>query len=389
MTRRPRRTGTTLMEVMIATAILAIGVLAILALFPIGAVNMARAINQNRAADHAQNSDALFRLYWKRAWLDPNGGGIRSRTDAAMNSNEEMIALLDRQPPINYLLPPNIPEGSSQPSYPVLVDPIGCRNQLQNGIAYQRYVNGQNGPNGPTMLPVRCNLAATPFPAPPPTGSYTATIRNTTMLDEFSFDGNGEPANLTGTGTPGTGAVERGGRYNVSWLIQRPKNNVADEVNLTVLVFAGRAPTDAPSAETVYQAVATDYSPQVDPKPKALTVTYNPSNGKPGFLRGKWVAFSTPIQPQPAPPNGTGVPYPSFDFYRIAAVTDIDDTTMSIEVEQPLRTYDVATLPGWTQTSAAGAVPVNGNLNGFVVFFDNLFEVFDRGTVSASGIAGR
>ena len=63
MTRRPRRAGVTLMEVMIATAILGIGALAIMALFPIGAVNMARAINQNRAADHAQNCDAIFRLY--------------------------------------------------------------------------------------------------------------------------------------------------------------------------------------------------------------------------------------------------------------------------------------------------------------------------------------
>lgn len=378
MTRYPRRTGVTLMEVMIATAILSIGVLAIMALFPIGAVNMARAINQNRAAEHAQNSDTLFRLYWKGAWLDPNGGGIRPRVDAAVSSNQEMIALLDRQRPITaatLLLPPAIPEASEQPSFPVLVDPIGFRNQLQNGVLNQNFVAGQ------TFLPVRCNLAATPA-----VGAYTATIRNTTLLDDFSFDGNGEPANLSGQ-------LERGGRYNVSWLIQRPKNNVADEVNLTVLVFAGRSPTDTPSAESVFQAVATDYSPQIDPKPKALTITYNANNGKPGFLKGKWIAFSTPIQPQPAQPIGTGVAYPAFDFYRIAAVTDINDTTLSIEVEQPLRTYDVTTMPynaggplGWQPKSAN---PVNGDLYGVVVFFDNLFEVFDRGTVSASAIAGR
>jgi prepilin-type N-terminal cleavage/methylation domain-containing protein len=373
MTRRPRRNGVTLMEVMIATAILAIGSLAILALFPIGAVNMARAINQNRAADHAQNSDALFRLYWKRAWLDPNGGSIRSRTDAINNAGEPMLVFLDTN-----TSGVTIPETSSQPSFPVLIDPIGFRTQLQNGPNYQLLVAGQN------TLPVRCNLAATPA-----VGPYTATIRNTTMLDEISYDRNGEPSALTGQ-------LDRGGRYNASWLIQRPKDNVADEVNLTVLVFAGRSPTDTPSAEAVFQAMATDYSPQVDPKPRALTVAYNPNNGKPGFLRGKWIAFSTPVQPQPAPPAGVpqgtpgyGVQYPAFDFYRIAAVTEINDTTLSIEVEQPLRTYDIGTLPGWQQTSAAGAMPVNGNLNGFVVFFDNLFEVFDRGTVSASGIAGR
>src|SRR5205085_9154401 len=68
-----RRPGVTLMEVLIATGILAVGMLAIMALFPIGAVSMARAINQNRAADHAANSDAMFRYYWKKAWLDANG----------------------------------------------------------------------------------------------------------------------------------------------------------------------------------------------------------------------------------------------------------------------------------------------------------------------------
>ena len=79
MTRRsPRRPGVTLMEVLIATGILATGTLAIMALFPIGAVSMARAINQNRSADHAANSDAVFRVYWKNAWIDvQNGGGLR------------------------------------------------------------------------------------------------------------------------------------------------------------------------------------------------------------------------------------------------------------------------------------------------------------------------
>ena len=75
MIRTPRRPGTTLMEVLIATGILAIGMLAILALFPIGAISMARAINQNRSADHAANSDTVFRFYWKNAWLDQSGGG--------------------------------------------------------------------------------------------------------------------------------------------------------------------------------------------------------------------------------------------------------------------------------------------------------------------------
>ena len=56
----------------------------------------------------------------------------------------------------------------------------------------------------------------------------------------MSFDGNGEP-------TGASGQIERGGRYSVSWLIQRPKNNVPHEVRLTAMVFAGRSPTGHPS----------------------------------------------------------------------------------------------------------------------------------------------
>lgn len=380
MTRRPYRTGTTLMEVLIATAILAIGLLAILALFPIGAVNMARAINQNRAADHAQNSDALFRLYWKRAWIDPNGGGVRpSGNDAAAASNEEMIVLLDR--PRGFGATPMIPATSSQPSFIVFVDPVGWRTQLQNGVNNQLFVAGSPTLPPPTNLPVRCNLAATPAGV-----DMRPLIRNTTMLDDMTYDLNGEPSDL------GTGQLQRAGRYSTAWMIQRPKNNVPHEVNLTVVIYAGRSPTDTPSAETPYQAEVFDYLPAVDPKPRSMVVTYDPNVGKPGFTRGKWVAFSTPIQPQPAPPAGTppgtpgyGVPYMSFDFYRIAAVTDLNDTQMSLEVEQPLRTYETNPNPqlnplvNWN----------NGRLTGVVVFFDNLFEVFERGTVSAAGIAGR
>src|SRR5262245_41387761 len=68
MTATARRPAVTLMEVLSATGILAVAMIAILALFPIGVINMARAINQDRAATHAVNSDELMRMYWKEAW---------------------------------------------------------------------------------------------------------------------------------------------------------------------------------------------------------------------------------------------------------------------------------------------------------------------------------
>ena len=131
MTRSPRRTGTTLMEVMIATAILAIGMLALLALFPIGAINMARAINQNRAADHAANSDTVFRFYWKQAWLDPNGGGLRPLDRSTLASppappppNNVVLGATDLEPMIIWL------DSVPGPGGPVRVIPTTSPNQL-------------------------------------------------------------------------------------------------------------------------------------------------------------------------------------------------------------------------------------------------------------------
>ena len=260
-----------------------------------------------------------------------------------------------------------IPATSAQPSFPVLVDPIGFRTQTILGPNFQNFIAGL--PN----LPIRTNLAATPTTTLDPF-PLRATVRNTTMLDEFSYDGNGEPSALSGQ-------IDRGGRYNVAWLMQRPKNNVPHEVHLQVLVFAGRSPTDTPATEQVFPAIANDYFPNIEPKPKMLTVAVN--GQKPALLKGKWVAFTTPILPRGLPPLPVGVQYPAFDFYRIAAVEEVDVNTMTVELELPLRTYDVTTfVPG-------NYIPGTGTVIGNIVIFDTLFEVFDRGLVSAGAQAGR
>ena len=115
MTRTTRRPGVTLMEVLIATAILSVGMMAIMALFPIGAVNFARALNQDRAATHGVNSDEFFRYYWKKSWveLDPNTGAptgsiCPSNEAAYYNSQEPMLLLLENHPTYGAINPGNL-----------------------------------------------------------------------------------------------------------------------------------------------------------------------------------------------------------------------------------------------------------------------------------------
>lgn len=62
-----RRNATTLTEVLIAIFIMGIGLMAILALFPLGAVQMAQALKDQRAAEAAANAASMARIIWKQA----------------------------------------------------------------------------------------------------------------------------------------------------------------------------------------------------------------------------------------------------------------------------------------------------------------------------------
>jgi hypothetical protein len=356
-----RRPGVTLMEVLIATGILAVGMLAIMALFPIGAVSMARAINQNRAADHAANSDAMFRYYWKKAWLDQNGN-IRPIRGGPVGTNAVdvdpyLVNYLDTYPSAPNIVA--VAGDTSAPSLVVLVDPIGYHTQTGQS---QIYICGSN------TFPTRTSLAAAEADPLPRT-----RVRLTTLLDDMSWDVNGEPSALAGQ-------LDRGGRYNVAWLIQRQKNSVPHEVRLFVLVYGGRSPTDTPSAETQYpNSFVTGYYSNVDPKPNTITVPIPAGQTMPNVRRGSWIGFSTIVAPQ-----GGGA-YTSLDMYRVAAVTDNIAASQQVvlELEQPLRSYDVNSLVGANYNNVAGSFV------GWVICFDNLIEVFDRGIVSAQGISGR
>lgn len=414
MTTNRRRPGVTLTEVLIATGIMAVGMLAILALYPIGAVNMARAINQDRTATHAMNSDNLFRVHWKNAWIerDPGTGvptgTVSQNTEAAyQNSAEPMLPLLEAHPVYGHVLgdwrlptaplpPPNwkYPNPNTEPSYPVLVDPIGWQNKA--GSADQGFIAGDR------LLPVRTTLRAahhqglnppppntyvrvapdpyaddatrsaqiaffsssypltfltamSPNPPVPPApwqwgASIPAIVRNTTLLDDMTFDAAGEPAAFTGQ-------LERGGRYNVSWLIQRASNATQSEVKIHVLAFSGRSPTDTTALEYPYPFLV------IDPKVIQLNVA---SQAAPPIKKGGFIALSYQV-PRPAGTLPANSSYPTFDFYRVVSVND-DSGNYYVELETPVK-------------QPSGVIPIRQ----MAVVFDNLFEVYDRGVVSASG----
>src|SRR5262245_30182545 len=98
-----RRDAFSLTEVLVAIFVLALGLMALLTLFPLGALTMGQAIQDDRAAPPAATGMAALQL-----WEAHRDAGV--------------VAALPRDPP----LPPNWP--ADAPSWAVYVDPIGARS---------------------------------------------------------------------------------------------------------------------------------------------------------------------------------------------------------------------------------------------------------------------
>src|SRR6266481_5010508 len=91
MTRTQTRSGATLTEVLVAIFIMAIGLLALLTLFPLGALSMAQALKDQRLSEAGQQANALA-----------NAFNVRTDSQVTFTSN-----------------------GTTGPSSPVFVDPWG------------------------------------------------------------------------------------------------------------------------------------------------------------------------------------------------------------------------------------------------------------------------
>src|SRR5687767_14983631 len=77
-----RRAGLSLIEVLAALFIMGIGTMAILTLFPLGALTMAQAIKDDRTAQAAASADAYMRWYWRHQVVELAGETSRSANEA-------------------------------------------------------------------------------------------------------------------------------------------------------------------------------------------------------------------------------------------------------------------------------------------------------------------
>jgi prepilin-type N-terminal cleavage/methylation domain-containing protein len=303
----PRRRGLSLTEVLVAIFIMAIGLMALLTLFPLGALNMAQAIKDDRTGNSAANGAAVAHTIWRMLVANNPANPDPTLTPILLNAGK-----------VSY---PNLPDltGTTGPGYWVYIDPFGYNGQYNYGGAgpyasWQTWLAGS--PAG--SLP---RYSKDPLPPPPPGWQAITTYGYFSNNDDITFGENGTPPAPGGA----AGSVERRRQYSWAFLVRLANCSDPQHLNLTVVVYSGRplqtAPDAVPTGEAVYQA-------NVVPGRNTLTLTWGAGQDKPAVRRGSWILDATAAD---TPPRGY--------FYRVVDITDTGANSMLLELQTNLQGY--------------------------------------------------
>jgi hypothetical protein len=322
------RSGVTLVEVLVAIFVMGLGLLALLVLFPLAALNMSQAIKDDRTGNAAANADSIG-FAWsirtdanvQKAMLNPVGNGTTPLPDLSL---------------------------SQGPSYPAYVDPVGW---VLAGGTPQAVV-----PATPQFMPVPPGWTGSGLPrttlrfvndptfgdANFPADRNAQIMRWFTLLDDqVSWGDNGVP-----------NPVQFEQRYSWAYLLRAQvaasgNSTIAPApvIDVSVVVYSGRQQqlnnAGMPMGENPYQAVFNAGSTTVQ-------VTWTPGvQDKPPIRRGGWILDAT-MEPDP---HGY--------FYRVVGVTDTGPGSMDVEVQY---------------NPKASANP------GVLLVLENVVEVFPKGT---------
>jgi Tfp pilus assembly protein PilV len=353
MTRRP---AVTLIEALVAIFVMAIGLLALLTLFPLGAVSMAQALKDQRCAEAAINATSMFKAL---AITDPTTGNVlplylqNDTTDVVMPSGGATV--FEVQPGSATALP-----AGTATAYPVYVDPIGAAA-----------VNGWYTSGGGTTM-----TTGTGSPwmggATAANGIPRATLTNTatapwlpsgrtaqgwfTLLDDITYLDNGTPDLSAG--------LQREGRYSWAWMVRRVSPGDTGPLDLTVVVYAGRSAGQDASGNPIGETAYTNTTFGANGNPNVVQINWT-GQTKPAVRRGSWVLDARMQDTTGAAPK----PAPQGYFYRVTSVTDVGTNLMELEVQQPLGGSLRTIIP----------IGTGGNV-GTLIVMENVAEIFEKGT---------
>ena len=283
-----RRPGITLVEVLVAIFIMGIGMIALLTLFPLGALNVAQALKDDRAAQAAANANA-----------HAIAQDLRHDTNVLNAFTAQLV------PPNAAVTPAFDPKG---PSGPVYVDPF-------------YFVLNQTTLGGVTRI----------SPSYAPGGNAPQMAFWFSLLDDLYYDPTGVPTISAGP------TVTRSGRFTWAYMLRRPRLGDQSVVDMSVVVYADRV-TQTALGETSYTA---NSFPVGTPPTNTLTLNYSGLT-KPKIRNGSWILDVTP---DIATNAATGKTYtiPRGYFYRVVdASEDSTNTIFTLELQTPLK----AAVPG-------------------------------------------
>jgi hypothetical protein len=329
-----RRTGTTLVEVLVAIFVMAIGLLTLLTLFPLGALSMSQAIKDSRTAQAAANATSYAAARGLRNddkvvyEYDPQAGNkppykrdvfreaLPRNADGSQNTNMPLMA-------------------DGNPSYPVLVDPQGY---LLGKTSYG------NPPDPVHEFPRRIPRF---IYGPDPYGFSRP------MQFQYSWQCFAHRDDMTFRDGLPSDPVELEGRYTWMYLLKRKDVAKTSVVDMTVIVSSGR-PFQRKGAGLMGE---TSFAAVFDPASNFVKVTITGTQSE--FRKGQWIMDSSL-------PTTNADGYAGRDthgyFYRIVGVsgpiTEGTDTKMILELQDK---------------------PKEADPSGRLTFFDHVVEVFEKG----------
>lgn len=387
-----RRSGLTLVEVLVAIFVMGIGMIALLTLFPIGVLQMAQAIRQDRCLRAAHAADTVSTL---PLGLDATGAPTSIRYDAVMMNNAALVGAaaplygMDASFFSSYRIkapvggPLVMPEANPYgPSYAVMVDPHGFLATQGLALNVRPWVGGvgpvNGSPTGTTGGLLRRPVSFTTAPRVPlALNQITAIKQSFSYPDDIVF--NNDPftgALPTGAPPPGTPTIAsnvtnpytmmRDTPFSWTYVLQRPRAGDSSIVNCTIVIFENRPllltglANKAQLQEFVYTGVAFNTT--------ANTITIT-TPAQPPVRPGDWLYDATIILPNPV----QNILFPEIvsAFYRVVAVDEIAVNTYRYELQQPIKL--MVNDPGFKLT------PRQRTLPGTVIVMEGISEVFERG----------
>jgi hypothetical protein len=287
------------MEVLVGFGILGIGVASVISLYPFAALAAGNALIKDRTTTSALIADGQLRDLHKRFVVEQGEA-----------TNEPYYGRLD----LGVGGAP-VPRDSGEPSYPVLIDPMG-------------FAAGQTGPVGATTGIPRVNLSLVTNSGDP----VRHALRFCSQLDGLGYNDDGAVQ---------AGPEMRELRYNWLWVVQRPVNRDRFNLRMQVVVFNQRIHQYRPSMlETVYANAQ-------------LTVGQTTLTGIPASAevrKGSWVMDAG----DPGNTGSTGAPRPQrrhAEFYRVVSIADNNTIELHRPVQSPhgaIGTYttNIVVMPG-------------------------------------------